>query len=345
MTHGQRAILLTIFAMVLGVNPIAAQITLSLPTDNDALFRGKPEEFYMYTDRDFEGVKSTPWEGGQFGYVRNPHRLSTGIVFQRMHAGIDIRPVHRDRSGEPLDIVRSIAPGQVVYVSDVPSHSNYGRYLIVEHIWDGCAYYSLYAHLNAASVEAGQKVDAGTPLGRLGYTGAGINKTRAHLHLEINMMLNPKFGEYYSSDAPASPNLHGAYNGQNLVPLDVTRILQESRKGTLVSIPSFVASEEPFYSVLLPNKGTPEMVRRYPWLLRGASLEGTPSMEIIFNRWGLPIQVKPGTRAVEAPTIASVRRSNIPYAYLTGGRITGVGEEAVITPRGLRYLQLITYPN
>ena len=51
-------------------------LDLVLPTDNDALFSGNGPAFYQYVDRDYNGVKSTPWEGGQYGFVRDPK--STG---------------------------------------------------------------------------------------------------------------------------------------------------------------------------------------------------------------------------------------------------------------------------
>ena len=87
-------------------------VDLALPTDNDALFRGGGAEFYQYIERDYKGVKSTPWEGGQYGFVRDPMETSEGIVYTRFHEGIDIRALQRDARGEPLDEVRAIADGK-----------------------------------------------------------------------------------------------------------------------------------------------------------------------------------------------------------------------------------------
>ena len=100
-------------------------LDLVLPTDNDALFSGGPA-FYQYIERDFKGVKSTPWEGGQYGFVRDPIETSAGIVYTRFHEGIDIKPLRRDARGEPLDEVRAIADGKVVHTNPVPGYSNYG---------------------------------------------------------------------------------------------------------------------------------------------------------------------------------------------------------------------------
>src|SRR4030095_3723515 len=76
-------------------------LDLVLPTDNDALFSGGGPAFYQYIERDFKGVKSTPWEGGQYGFVRDPIETSAGIVYTRFHEDIDIRALHRDGRRQP----------------------------------------------------------------------------------------------------------------------------------------------------------------------------------------------------------------------------------------------------
>ena len=80
--------------------------------------------------------------------------------FTPAFAEIDIRSVHRDANGEPLDEVRAIADGEVVHVNLVPGYSNYGKYIVIEHRWDGSNYYSLYGHLPSAAVQPGEKVSA-----------------------------------------------------------------------------------------------------------------------------------------------------------------------------------------
>src|SRR4051794_7801918 len=93
--------------VITATNVRAEPLDLVLPTDNDALFRGEGAEFYQYVDRDYKGAKSTPWEGGRYGFVRDPIETGEGIVFTRFHEGIDIRALQRDAKGEPLDEVRA----------------------------------------------------------------------------------------------------------------------------------------------------------------------------------------------------------------------------------------------
>ena len=58
----------------------AEPLRLQLPTDNDALFTGKLEDFYMYVDRNFEGEVSKPWTGGQYGFVRTLRRTQERVA-------------------------------------------------------------------------------------------------------------------------------------------------------------------------------------------------------------------------------------------------------------------------
>ncbi|RYD63136.1 MAG: M23 family metallopeptidase, partial [Verrucomicrobiaceae bacterium] len=140
-----RAVLLTVALLVCGYSATQA-LDITLPTANDALFREKPEEFYMYVNRYTDGVKTMPWEGGQYGFVRDMRKTPDGQIFYtRFHSGIDIKPLQRDAKGNPLDTVHAIAAGRVVHTSPDRRASNFGCYLVVEHQWDGCPYYSLYA--------------------------------------------------------------------------------------------------------------------------------------------------------------------------------------------------------
>ena len=65
--------------------PLKAEqpLGLKLPTANDKIFSANPEQFYMYTTRNFEGVSSKPWTAGQYGYVRNLKRTDEGVIATR----------------------------------------------------------------------------------------------------------------------------------------------------------------------------------------------------------------------------------------------------------------------
>ncbi len=317
-------------------------LELLLPTPNRALFDGDLPRFYMYTDRTFEGRTTKPWQGGKFGYSRNPKRTSEGVVFTRFHEGVDIRPVERDSAGRPLDIVRAISAGRVAYVNNAASASNYGRYVVVEHDWGYGKFYSLYAHLGSVRCEVGQAVRPGSSLGVLGYTGAGIDRTRAHLHLELNLMLSTRFTEWHDG-VYGTANKHGAFNGLNLAGIDIAGLYLRHRDDPDITLPQFIARMRPYFRVVVANRGVPDIVRFYPWLARNmADAEGAPSWQITLSSSGVPLEVAPSQQEVDAPAVSWVTRSPVAHSLNTRSLLTGSGDAARLSTRGRQYVELLT---
>ena len=315
---------------------------LSLPTDNRAIFSIDPSKFYMYTNRTFEGVSSRPWSGGKYGFVRNQKRTAEGVIMTKFHEGLDIRPVRRDASQMPLDMVRPIAKGKVSYVNSVSSRSSYGKYVVVEHIWDRCPYYSLYAHLMDTQVRAGQNVSSNTVLGRLGYTGIGLNRERAHLHVELNLMLSERFEQWHDKHF-RSANFHGTMNGINLAGLDLAGLFLRHRENPEISIPEFMSRMGVHYKVAVPNRKKLEFLNRYPFLGRDMQTASVhPSWEIHFSQSGMPLAVKPFPQRVSQPTVTWVKYCKTYHSYLTRGRLTGSGSKAGLSSSGVRYVNLLT---
>jgi murein DD-endopeptidase MepM/ murein hydrolase activator NlpD len=336
--------LLGLFSFALGLMGQKQPLDLALPTDNDALFRGGGPDFYQYIERDFKGEKSTPWEGGQYGFVRNPVETSSGVVFTRFHEGIDIRPLRRDARGEPLDEVRAIADGTVVHTNVVSGFSNYGRLVVVEHRWDGSSYYSLYGHLSSIAVKPGKEIRRGEILGMMGHTGEGLNQGRAHLHLELNLMLSRQFEAWYDHTFKNDPNHHGIYNGFNLTGIDVARFYLELHKRPGLTIPEFLSEEEVFYKVIVPESKYFDLAKFYPWMIRKTSDEKAEAWEVSFNRAGVPLKIEPAHKAVREPELSYTQQSGTDYSYRTRGIIGGRGEHATLTESGKRLMQLLTYP-
>jgi Peptidase family M23 len=319
-------------------------LDLVLPTDNDALFSGDGPGFYQYIERDFNGVKSTPWEGGQYGFVRDPKSTAGGIVYTRFHEGIDIRPVHRDPNGEPLDEVHTIAEGKVVHVNLVPGYSNYGKYIVIEHHWDGSNYYSLYAHLSSVSVQLGEPVTRGQKIAVMGYTGTGINRERAHLHLEVCLMFSRQFEAWYNTFFRNDPNRHGIYNGMNLAGLDVARLYLALRKNPALSIPKFLNDEEAFYKVAVPKAHHFDLPQLYPWMLTSGA-RNVESWEVSFARSGVPLRIQPSDTGVAQPELTYVKKASAEYSYLTRDIVAGRQSNAHLTNYGAQLMRLLVWPD
>ena len=330
-----------------GVSSLAqtSVMDLALPTDNDGLFRDDGPGFYQYVDRDYKGEKSTPWEGGRYGFVRDPVATSIGIIYARFHEGIDIRALRRDAAGEPLDEVRAIARGTVVHTNLVPGYSNYGKYVVIEHLWDGSNYYSLYGHLGAISVKPGEHVEKREPIGVLGYTGKGLNQRRAHLHLELNLMFSHRFEAWHDAFHKNDPNHNGIYNGINLAGLDIARLYLALRKNPDLTIPEFLRGEETFYKVTVPKSRYFELPKLYPWMVTKSAGPDTHSWEVSFDRTALPLKIEPSSKKVKEAELTYIKKSPVEYSYLTHGEIAGHSRNARLTESGRKLMRLLTYPD
>ena len=319
-------------------------VDLVLPTDNDALFSGDGAAFYQYVERNYKGEKSTPWEGGKYGFVRDPTDTAGGVVYTRFHEGIDIRPVHRDANGEPLDEVRAIADGKVVHANLVPGYSNYGKYIVIEHRWDGSSYYSLYGHLSSIHVHPGDSIKRGQPVAIMGYTGVGINRERAHLHLELDLMFSHEFEAWHDAFFRNDPNHNGIYNGLNLAGLDIARLYLALRQNPSLSVAQFLSGEETFYKVTLPKARHFELPKLYPWMLTGNRTQQA-SWEVSFARSGVPLKVEPSDKHVTQPELSYIRKSSINYSSLTRDIVSGHGETAQLTGYGSQLMRLLIFPD
>lgn len=330
------AIFLTL-AGILGAVPL----DLRLPTENAHLFTGELDRFYMYVDRNFEGQQTKPWEAGSFGFVRTAIRVNDQVLLTKFHEGIDISPIKRDKAGNPLDLVSSIAAGRVAYVSPLAGRSNYGKYVVVEHLWENSSVVSLYAHLAEITCKPGDAVNAGSVLGRMGFTGAGIDRTRAHVHLELGMLMSARYEDWHKAFGGGT-NFHGLFNGMNLAGSDVARFFVEQKANPALQFSQFVATTPMYFKVTVPARGELDFAKRYPWIVRGAPVGSVLSWEISFSATGLPVAITPGLREVAAPVVTAVRPSTVPHRYLTRGLITGDGNRATLTESGKKLVALLT---
>ncbi len=272
------------------------------PTANHALFEKGGEE------RFFAGTVGKPWTTGTFGCVR-----SDGHHF---HEGLDIRCLQRDKHGEPADPVLATADGTVAYFNKHPSLSNYGNYIVLRHQIEGIEIYSLYAHLSEIreGLKIGQSVKTGDPIatmGRTANTHEGISKDRAHVHFELNLLLNDRYASWQKKALPGQRNDHGEWNGQNLLGLDPRAILlAENAEGNKFNLVHFIQAEPELCRVLVRKTSFP-WLKRYSALIRGnpvATKEGIAGYELRLNFNGIPIEL--------IPRAASEMKSKATYQLL-----------------------------
>jgi murein DD-endopeptidase MepM/ murein hydrolase activator NlpD len=336
-TAGRFAALLLLLSGFAGPPQAAA---FQLPTANHALFeKGGEEKFFV-------GTTGKGWETGTFGCVR-----SGGA---QLHEGLDIRCLQRDAHGEPTDPVLATADGVVAYINTRPSLSNYGNYLVVRHRVEGLEIYSLYAHLHQIrpGLRAGQAVKAGEPIavmGRTANTHEGISKDRAHVHFELNLLMNDRFAKWYQLHQPGERNDHGEWNGQNLTGIDPREVLLlEHEQGSRFSLLEFLRHQPELCRVMVRKTDFP-WLKRYAALVRpnpAAEKAGIAGYEIALNFNGLPFELIPRTAAEikgEEPfQVLSVNEAEWhrnPARHL----VVRQGKGWALTTHGLNLLGLLTY--
>lgn len=327
-----------ILFLALALNAVAQPF--HLPTANRALFeRGQEEKFFV-------GTVGKPWTSGTFGCVRTEG--------WQMHEGLDIRCLQRDKRGEPIDPVLATADGTVVYINNRPSLSNYGNYIVLRHQVEGLEIYSLYAHLHEirAGLKAGQAVKTGEPIavmGRTSNTQQGISRDRAHVHFELNLLLNDRFANWVKATHPTERNDHGEWNGQNLVGIDPRAVLlAQQAQGGKFSLLSFVRQQTELCRVLMRGSTFP-WVRRYPQLVAPnprAEKEGIAGYEVVLDFNGLPFQLTPrapsefnGPARFQLLSVNAVEQQKNPCRRL----VTRKGSRWELTGHGVQLLELLRY--
>jgi murein DD-endopeptidase MepM/ murein hydrolase activator NlpD len=326
-----------------GASPRPA-VPLGFPTDNDAVLHSEPAAFYMWLVRQIGDERSRAWEGGAYGYVRNAVATPAGWRFTRFHEGVDIAPLYRDGDGEPLDEVRAVGDGRVVDVNLRASGSDYGRFVLVEHDWGGSPFYTRYAHLATVEVYEGDRVRRGERLGVVGYTGEGLDQERAHLHFEVNLLLNAHFEAWREARHPGWSARRGRYHGTNLAGVDPVAVLTGSREDPARAASEIVADQDEEVTVAAPSGPPPDVLRRYPWLCRSCAGGEVPawsrSWEVGLTRSGLPVRVAPSERRVSALRLLRVA-PRVRADYLPSRLLTGTGPGADLSAAGRSHLALL----
>ncbi len=119
---------------------------------------------YTYTG----GLMSWPLEAGVSYYVSSEHGWRTIYGVEDFHLGLDL-------ACDNGTTVMAAAGGTVLRSE---YHASYGNYVLIDH---GNGLSTLYAHMSACNVSAGDTVYAGQTVGWVGLTG---NTFGYHLHFE-----------------------------------------------------------------------------------------------------------------------------------------------------------------
>lgn len=282
----------------------AERLELIWPTPNKAYFEGKSIADFV------QPTASGEIESGLFGCYR-----SGGAQF---HEGIDLKPVSRDRVGEPTDPISAVYAGVIRHISRNPGESNYGRYIVIEHTDLTPSVITLYAHLSsiAPGLKVGDRVERSQTIAVMGRSSSGnaIPRDRAHLHFEIGVWLTRDFQMWYNWKKFGSRNEHGTWNGMNLIGFDPLDFYTSLRSRGVEDFAQYITRMKPAVRARIATRYIPDFIERYPALLTKPlpPPDTFGGWEVSFNEMGFPFAwtpltsiETPGLRANE-PTVAPV---------------------------------------
>ena len=99
-------------------------------------------------------------------------------------------------------------------------------------------------------------------MGRTTNTHEGISKERAHVHFELNLLVNDRYAEWHKRALPDQRNDHGDWNGQNLAGIDPRLILLEQRRlGDKFSLLNFLRVHTCCLCYQMPGHPTGNLLR------------------------------------------------------------------------------------
>jgi murein DD-endopeptidase MepM/ murein hydrolase activator NlpD len=293
----------------------------------------------------FTGTIGNNWPAGAYGCVRNSG--------WRMHEGVDIQCLERDKKDEPVDPVLATADGAVVYINKNSWASAYGIYVVVRHEIESLAVYSIYAHLRRveSGLRVGQSVAAGQRIGTLGRSANhAISKKRAHLHFELTLILNDQYDSWRRKTQRGTKNEHGKFNGINLAGFDPAEVLLRchTKGGRPFSLLQHLRGLKPLYRVVVRDASFP-WLKRYPRLIKrnpAAEREGVAGYEIHVDFAGLPFLMIPRAES-ELTSKSRIQLLDVDAEEYQKGHcrqhVEKKGKGWALTRRGTEFLELLTY--
>ena len=93
----------------------------------------------------------------------------------------------------------------------------------------------------------------------MGYTGAGINRERAHLHLELDLLLSLRFDDWHKRRAPGRQEPPRPPQRAEPLRLDFPTLLLALQKNPDLTIPAFLKTAPVYYKVTVPRRGPLEI--------------------------------------------------------------------------------------
>ena len=186
-------------------------------------------------------------------------------------------------------------------------------------------------------------------MGRTANTREGISKDRAHVHFELDLLVNEGFPGWYKQKFPGQRNDHAGWNGRNLIGLDPRLILlEEQRLGPKFSLVEHIRRQTELCRVVVRDEKFP-WLERYKGLVRPNPLvdkEGIAGYELALNYNGLIFELIPrasseikGKARIQLLSVNAAEQQKNPARHLVTRKRAGWE----LTHRGTELMELLVY--
>ena len=179
-------------------------------------------------------------------------------------------------------------------------------------------------------------------------TAEVITKDRAHVHFELNVLVNDNFATWFKRNStPGERNDHGEWNGQNLNGLDPLEIFLAERNGKF-NILNFLRGQTELCRVLVRATNFPYLKRYAPLVLSNprAEKEGVAGYEIALNYNGVAFMLMPRAaseiKGAAKFQLVSVNESE-QRAHPCRKLVAQHGSRWQLTDKGIRELEMLVY--
>jgi hypothetical protein len=169
----------------------------------------------------------------------------------------------------------------------------------------------------------------------LGYTGGALTVQRAHLHLEVALMLQESMDLSWLPKHASDVRYHPA----NMKGLDAASLFLAHQKRQDLTLPEYFTSLKPYFTVAVKADMSVNLLLRHKWLADGKQ-EAT-GWRISFTEWGLPVRFEVIAQSPDTPEVVMVQTFEGNHAWKTGGLLQGSGESAVLSASGLALMRLV----
>jgi len=154
-------------------------------------------------------------------------------------------------------------------------------------------------------------------------------------------MWHDQFETWHAANFP-TPNKHGAYNGINLMGLDVAEFYLAQRKDPALALPEFVRRQPVAFRLQIPASPHFQLPIRYPWMVEGAA-QAARSWAVSFTSAGFPVKIEPAREAISAPRVVWAQPSPISYDQATRSLLGGPPGQPQLGPSGQQLVELLTW--